>query len=240
MDELARHDRTLRLLEARLEALADACERRAPGRAPLRARDHRRVGGHPPCGGPRADQPARRRHGLGGRRASTPACRVVPPGPPTGGRLGRKRGELRPRGGRSRAVRLRSRARGAPSGTNRPAWPSARRGDRRPAAPGAPPRFASSGTAPRRGGFGGRARRASSACDPREGSDGEDAAAAAAAYPGAMPRGQGYRDPKPAALDAGRTRRERHGGLPPRVERLGELLPTPRSTATSASVMRCG
>jgi hypothetical protein len=30
MDERARHDRTLRLLEARLNALADACER-APG-----------------------------------------------------------------------------------------------------------------------------------------------------------------------------------------------------------------
>jgi hypothetical protein len=31
MDELARHDRTLRLLEARLEALADACERSPRG-----------------------------------------------------------------------------------------------------------------------------------------------------------------------------------------------------------------
>ena len=31
MDELARHDRTLRLLEARLEALADACERAPRG-----------------------------------------------------------------------------------------------------------------------------------------------------------------------------------------------------------------
>ena len=31
MDEIARHDRTLRLLEARLEALADACERSPQG-----------------------------------------------------------------------------------------------------------------------------------------------------------------------------------------------------------------
>jgi hypothetical protein len=31
MDERARHDRTLRLLEARLEALADACERAPRG-----------------------------------------------------------------------------------------------------------------------------------------------------------------------------------------------------------------
>jgi hypothetical protein len=31
MDELARHDRTLRLLEARLEAIADACERAPRG-----------------------------------------------------------------------------------------------------------------------------------------------------------------------------------------------------------------
>jgi hypothetical protein len=31
MDELARHDRTLRLLEARLEALADASERASRG-----------------------------------------------------------------------------------------------------------------------------------------------------------------------------------------------------------------
>ena len=31
MDELARHNRTLRLLEARLEALADACERAPRG-----------------------------------------------------------------------------------------------------------------------------------------------------------------------------------------------------------------
>ena len=31
MDELVRHDRTLRLLEAHLEALADACERAPRG-----------------------------------------------------------------------------------------------------------------------------------------------------------------------------------------------------------------
>jgi hypothetical protein len=31
MDESARHDRTLRLLEARLESLADACERAPRG-----------------------------------------------------------------------------------------------------------------------------------------------------------------------------------------------------------------
>ncbi len=31
MDERARHDRTLRLLEARLDALADACERAPRG-----------------------------------------------------------------------------------------------------------------------------------------------------------------------------------------------------------------
>ena len=31
MDEVARHDRTLRILEARLEALADACERAPQG-----------------------------------------------------------------------------------------------------------------------------------------------------------------------------------------------------------------
>jgi hypothetical protein len=37
MDERARHDRTLRLLEARLETLADACERSPQGERRFRS-----------------------------------------------------------------------------------------------------------------------------------------------------------------------------------------------------------
>ena len=183
---------------------------------------------------------ARGRHGLGGRGAPTPARGVVPPGPAA--RWPPRPKRLRRRGGRSRAVRPRSRARGARCGTSRPAWRSARRGGRRPAAPALL-----------------RALPVAEALPGEEVSAAERAERHLPAIVGRGPDGAGFRPPPPAAYsrcnaqgpgvpgpeagrpDAGRTRRERHGGLPSGVSSVwASCCRRPRSTATSASAMRCG
>ena len=237
MDERARHDRTLRLLEARLEALADACERSPRGER----RFEREI----------AAAAAATRHAVAlglisarrGRPPSGPRSPGDIPAPPGAGSGGPALapGRSRRRVERSRAARRRSRARRALCATSRRASRWARTGGRRPARPAAPRTLcqyrkrsparrlrrqsAQSVICPTIVGIGTRTARASDRRDLGH-------------TPGAMPRARGT-PTRGRPATGRRARRERHRGLPPgRRSGWRARCRTSRSTATFASATR--